>query len=296
MCWIPSIGAKRYHAGARYESGVAREVVFPMGNGRISRTMPPVIHRYPADSRLRVAGFTLIELLAVVGLMLVLLTFLGPAIAGMKGAGDLTKAAYEIKGLLDQARAYAVANNTYVFVGFAEVSAAVNASVIPQTAGFGRIAAVVIASNDGTWSGAVSSGTIQVASVGVIGKLQRWENLHFAALADTALSGGMANRFKVDPCFEMGNTAWVQATSPVFYWPLQGTANQYAFKKVVVFDPQGVARNIVDPSATGAASMVSCFEIGLIPTNGATVSEKLPTNLAALQIDGVTGATRIFRP
>src|SRR5262245_32294784 len=66
------------------------------------------------------AAFTLVELLIVVGIIGLLLVLLGPAFTTIKGGRDVTSAAYTIKGVLDTARTYAKANNTYTWVGFYE--------------------------------------------------------------------------------------------------------------------------------------------------------------------------------
>src|SRR5205814_4328762 len=66
------------------------------------------------------SGFTLIELLVVIGIIILLTALLTPAFTNLKSAGDVTSAAYSIKGVLDQARAYAMANNTYTWVGLYE--------------------------------------------------------------------------------------------------------------------------------------------------------------------------------
>src|SRR6266513_5623120 len=66
------------------------------------------------------SGFTLIELLVVIGVMILLTALLTPAFTNLKSAGDVTSAAYTIKGVLEQARTYAKANNTYAWVGFYE--------------------------------------------------------------------------------------------------------------------------------------------------------------------------------
>src|SRR4029453_1661569 len=63
---------------------------------------------------LREGGFTLIELLVVMGIITLLMVLIAPAFTNMKSAGDVTSAAYGIKGVLDKARTYAMENNTYV--------------------------------------------------------------------------------------------------------------------------------------------------------------------------------------
>ena len=67
-----------------------------------------------------IRGFTLLELLIVVGIMGLLLVLIAPAFTTIKGGTDVTSAAYTIKGVLDTARTYAKANNTYTWVGFFE--------------------------------------------------------------------------------------------------------------------------------------------------------------------------------
>ena len=64
------------------------------------------------------AGFTLLELLIVVGIIGLLLVLIAPAFTTIKGGSDVTNAAYTIKGVLDTARTYAKANNTYTWVNF----------------------------------------------------------------------------------------------------------------------------------------------------------------------------------
>ncbi len=75
--------------------------------------------RYPENIR----GFTLVELLIVVGIIALLLVLMAPAFTYIKGGTDVTSAAYTIKGVLDTARTYAKANNTYTWVGFFEEDA-----------------------------------------------------------------------------------------------------------------------------------------------------------------------------
>ena len=70
--------------------------------------------------RERASAFTLLELLIVVGIIGLLMVLIAPAFTTIKGGTDVTSAAYTIKGVLDTARTYAKANNTYTWVGFYE--------------------------------------------------------------------------------------------------------------------------------------------------------------------------------
>src|SRR5712675_2881484 len=90
------------------------------------------------SQRERASAFTLLELLIVVSIIALLLVLLAPAFTTIKGGTDVTSAAYTIKGVLDTARTYAKANNTYVWVGFYEEDAS-QASTNQATPGNGRI-------------------------------------------------------------------------------------------------------------------------------------------------------------
>src|SRR5581483_1965851 len=141
------------------------------------------------------AAFTLLELLIVIGIIALLLVLLVPAFTTIKSGTDMTSTLYGIQGLLENARTYAKANHTYVFVGFAEVDASVDPSVSPQVAGNGRVAVAVIASKDGTrhfqyltsgqgtdWQSNYadpSKPEYRGGHLVALRKLERFENLHF---------------------------------------------------------------------------------------------------------------------
>src|SRR5262249_2895220 len=103
-----------------------------------------------SSQRERASAFTLVELLIVIGIIGVLLVLIAPAFTSIKSGTDVTSAAYTIKAVLDTARTYAKANNTFVWVGFEEVDVSQNPSVSPQINGRGRLAIAIVASKDGT--------------------------------------------------------------------------------------------------------------------------------------------------
>src|SRR5207247_7234464 len=116
------------------------------------------LQRVDRSTLQRRAGFTLLELLIVVGIIGLLLVLIAPAFTTIKGGGDVTSAAYTIKGALDTARTYAKANNTYTWVGFYEEDMS-QSSVVPApdprcTGCIGRLVLSIVASKDGTNLGA----------------------------------------------------------------------------------------------------------------------------------------------
>src|SRR5213593_3801354 len=99
------------------------------------------------------AAFTLIELMIVVGIIAVLLVLIAPAFTNIKSGTDVTGAAYTIKGVLDTARTYAKANNTYTWVGFYEEDVSqpsIAHGTDPCTGCIGRLVMSIVASKDGT--------------------------------------------------------------------------------------------------------------------------------------------------
>src|SRR6476469_6179666 len=134
-----------------------------------------------------VRGFTLLELLVVVGIIGLLLVLIAPAFTTIKGGTDVTSAAYTIQGVLDTARTYAKANNTYTWVGFFEEDAS-----NPPLAGVGRIVMSIVASKDGTMiynptnlgQQNLTSGLVQV------GKLTKIDNMHLWTHTDAPSGAG----------------------------------------------------------------------------------------------------------
>jgi hypothetical protein len=92
--------------------------------------------------------------------------------------------------------------------------------------------------------------------------------------------------------YMIGNKASASVTP--FDWPLGKAlgAGQYSFTKVINFDPQGAARVQL---GTNQDFMPWYMEIGLIPSRGNIVASNL-SNVAAIQIEGITGATHLYRP
>jgi prepilin-type N-terminal cleavage/methylation domain-containing protein len=267
--------------------------------------------------RERVSAFTLIELLVVMAIIAILLALIAPAFTSMKSSGDFNNAVYGIQGLLENARTYAKANRTYVFVGFTEVNSSVDASASPQVAGVGRVAVAIVASKDGTrqfnyatscqgsdWTANYSNGAQLVA----IGKLQRYENLHFlvdfGSWAPSAHPNSKMARYQPPGgtnIYTLGSQTPPNPPSVTpFTWPLGSPLDsgyQYRFDRVIYFDPTGIARIA---NRTNADEIAHVMEIDLQPTHG-TIVPPNPTNQdvenhAVIQLGTTDGAVRVYRP
>src|SRR5207244_2414716 len=99
-----------------------------------------------SSQRERLGAFTLLELLVVIAIIAILMVLIAPAFTNIKTGNDVTTAAYTIKGVLDQARTYAMANNTYTWVGFYEENTVNPASPNSSTPAIGRVILSVVAS------------------------------------------------------------------------------------------------------------------------------------------------------
>jgi len=242
-------------------------------------SIPTVISLPVPRKRCRLGGFTLIELLTVISIILLVARFMIPAFIGLNGAGDFTSALDTVSGTLEQARAFAMAKNTFVFVGITEVDSSVSGSS-PQTGGTGQIVMSVVSSKDGTCMTSGSGWSPDSAHLWQVSKAIRIQNAHLQPVPVT--SGNLARPVS-DALIESGS-----ATPFPFAYPLSGTAG-YNFTNVIQFSPQGAATLVqsVNPHY---------IELGIYQTHGTAVSSVQQAKYAAIQIDGVSGAVRTFRP
>ncbi len=272
----------------------------------------------PAASRavaLSEGAFTLLELLIVVGIVAILMVLIAPAFTTIKGGTDVTSAAYTIKGVLDTARTYAKANNTYTWVGFYEEDVS-QPSVIPApfpqcTGCVGRLVMSVVASKDGTnVYGSTGAATIDATRLTQVGKLIKIENVHVPLFAlGTGSTGDTFDaRPSPSPASDANNSRFgeLNAASPNtaplttphnFQYPVASPAPaaQYTFSRLLEFTPRGESRVI------GDSAIRRVVEIGLIQTHGNVAPTPTPSagnyvgNVVAVQINGFAGDVRIYR-
>lgn len=213
----------------------------------------------------------------------------------MSGASSLNKSTSVIANLLAQARAYAMGNNTYVYVGFLEASS-------PQapSSNTGLIVAAIVASQDGTRPYQNTPGLIPGSDLIAVSKLTYFDNLHMASAGSLSTSGNMARPSAANSTGFVDLSSSSVSTTVSFQWPLTGIP-LYTFggtggttgNNVVEIDPQGVAR--IQTGNTYSSTIPSYIEIGLLPTHGGTVNTT-SANQAAIQIDGMTGAVSTYQP
>jgi type II secretory pathway pseudopilin PulG len=243
----------------------------------------------------------LLELLIVVGIIGLLLVLIAPAFTTIKGGTDVTSAAYTIKGVLDTARTYAKANNTYAWVGFFEEDTSLP-STTPVPAGIGRVVMSIVASKDGTiaYDPANLGQQNLTTKLSQVGKLTKIDNVHLWTHADTPLGTGSTfdTRPNVASTYCVGDTSPSNSTTP-FQYPLGNPAPdaQYTFVKAVQFSPRGEARinNSTANSGVEVFPLQRAAEIAIEPTHGATAPASVPANVVAIQFTGIGGDVKIYR-
>ena len=242
---------------------------------------------------LREGGFTLLEVLAVIGIIGIFLVAVAPALTTIKTAGDVTSAAFTIKDALEQARTYAMAHNTYVWIGFYEEPAG-QPSTNPATPGTGRIVISTIASADGTTVyNPRNLAAIDPTRVAQLNKLVKVEGTHLATFPD---GSGTGDTFDSRPAAiyetaKIGDTTPPNPSLTPFQYPVgnPAPAAQYTFVKAVEFSPRGEAR-INNRNYT----LKTVAEIGLQPTHGTDVDVN-SRNLIVIQFGALGGDLKIYR-
>ncbi len=233
------------------------------------------MNRFPTTSTASKRGaFTLIELLTVMAIVAILAGASLPAISSLSRSNNLNGSLSELAGLLSQARQYAVAQRTYVWVALRENTDN------PQEP---SIDVALLASKTGMqpsspWAdqGVVPSDTISL--------LIRPKTLKQVRLEEA----GTFNRQQIadlpaQP--QVGSDNSPSDGSASFTVRLPGTSKNVNFDRVVQFLPDGEARV--------ADSPIDVVEMGVRSMRGSSADQN---NIAVLRINGLTGQTRVYRP
>ena len=232
--------------------------------------------RTPPPRRGPRTAFTLIELLVVIAIMSVILgtTLLGTR--GFSSSGRFTGAVSQVAGILNEAHAYAMAQNTYVWVAFYTNAPSAGS---PATLYVGAYA-----SNDGTdpinWNsltvGPDLPYTVNSTTLSPISRL----------LASTSTQLSPVGTTYKNPPNPSAGVPLDPATSPIFQTSLSvnGVKTTLSSIGVIQFTPSGGAN--VSPSPASAVG------VGLQPLKGPGVPD--PSNLATLWISGLTGLVTVY--
>jgi type II secretory pathway pseudopilin PulG len=219
------------------------------------------------------------ELLTVISIISILLVLLAPAFTTRKSADDMNNAVYTIGGMLEQARTYAKANNTYAWIGFA---GSIGSTVT------GQVKVAIVASKDGTnlWT---AHDSLPAASLVQVGKMMTLDNAHIGDTG-TPVPNGTEFESRPTPPPINGNQYKLALASNSKY---QFTAQQTDFAKWIQFNPRGEALINGKTTSNIVLNIVNYVEIGVLPTHGTSLAATI--NLAAIEISGYGGNVRVYR-
>ena len=244
------------------------------------------------------------------GIIVLLTVLVVPALTNLKGAGDITTAAETITGTLAQARTYAMANNTYTWVGFYEeaASSATAPAATPPYPGKGRLLLATIRSLDGTsiFDDTDSSAVLPTTRIAQVGKLVKIEGVHVTDIGappsptpnPTPPPNSLAGRSDWPYIYAAGGNAdhfnriSSDSDDKTKFWFI---AQGYTFYKTVRFSPRGEA------NLNSTYSLKIAAELGLVPTHGNAAPTAPPSggrysgNVVAIQFSGVGGNFKIYR-
>jgi prepilin-type N-terminal cleavage/methylation domain-containing protein len=251
-------------------------------------------------------AFTLVELLVVVAILSTLMVLAIPPFINRKSADEITNAAYSIKAVLEQARTYAKANNTYTWVGFYEedATAASPTNAAPPYPGKGRVVLATVASSDGTTNCQDSASStanripLVASKIHQLGRLVKIDNIHLTDIggpSSTASPAGTSVDDRPDFPYTWGAPDDYQnrISSDDVHAPFNQSlypfvAQGYTFYKTIRFSPRGEA------NINSTYNLRRLGEIGLRPTHG-TIVDTNSTNVAAIQFSGITGDVKVYR-
>lgn len=214
------------------------------------------------------SGFTLVELLTVIAILVILAGLTVPAASSLLRSQSFNQTLATLNGTLDQARQYAIAQNTYVWVAFAQTG--------------NQLDVAVVASPDGTdtttnWTGSPAAGS---PSLIPIAKLQM---LNLTTLVSPNGTGTSRTVVPATPPTSVGQPLNNLVS---FTMNLPGQSSPTTFNYALQFTPSGEAR-VVD------GVPVDFVEFAVQPEKGPGVVDA--RDGAAIQVNGLTGQARVYR-
>jgi len=241
-------------------------------------------------------GFTLVELLVVVAIAAILIAVSIPSFENH--SSGFSRSLSEIMEIMEQARSYAVAENTYVWVAFYPLDPSQLAGAAKDSSG-DQLFIAVFASDGGnnpfSWTDASSHSIpyTDPATGTAVFLLDRIQLFRQIRLWPQGGSGG--GYYNIGSIPASAPAPAPASPTPVFSVraPLANSlllsaqpvpANHSAIA-VIAFNPRG--------SALASGSLAASIGLDFQPMKSAAVADS--ANLATLRIDGLTGIATLYR-
>ncbi len=227
------------------------------------------------------------ELLVVIAIVALMATAGGPAVTALVSSGGANENLNQLSGILEQARQYAVSQNTYVWVAF-----------YPQTVnGVKQVSVAVIASTDGTdpasnngvnWQTYSYGNLTPNGSLALVNKIVTLKQVSLQNAATyTSSTTPKVSSLPLNPAVTSSNGVATNTSGNGFFQiQLPGPANTspVAFSQAIQFTPSGQAQN--------SSSPVGVIDLDILPQKGNVDNLN---SVAVLRINGLTGETALYR-
>ncbi len=225
-------------------------------------------HSFSSNRSHCLLGFSLMELLAAIAIISILAVASQPALSGIMGSRNLSRAAGDVASCLEFARSEAIAKNTFVWVGFTNLS----------QNGTSNLALSIVASRDG-------SPTSSAANLAPLQRNLRFENIRLATDAEASACGSPLRSLTSDAA---GQSAVLNPMSRGGRTSADFTAAQMTFGNTITFTPQGEALLTGNPtSSTPLDPFVGVYLQKMRGDSGSA-------DLAPLLINGASGQVRLI--
>jgi prepilin-type N-terminal cleavage/methylation domain-containing protein len=230
-----------------------------------------LMHLSMSSSHSQKKGFTLVELLTVISIMAVMAAISIPSVFSLTSSGKMNQTTSELGGILEQARQYAAAQNTYVWVTFNTQT----------TNNIDLLTVAVVASTDGT-DPTITSSTATVPSTGLnlISKIRTFQQVQLKTAGTFP-----ANQVASLPTTPVTGAPNALSGSDTFNVQIPGNTTTSAFTQSIEFTPSGEARNTSSP--------IDIIEFGLEPAVNSSIPN--PLNVAVVRVNGITGQAIVYR-
>lgn len=223
-------------------------------------------HRLSTSTQANTRGFSLVEMLTVLAIVGILSAISVPAIQSINQGSDAANATIKLTTFLDQARQYATANNTYVYI-----------SVLSDTS-TNDVRVAAVASKDGT----------DVASTLSLGNNADLLSRVLVLKGMTTANKDAVSITTIPRPNPVDSVAVIdEATGAPATVTIGSGANQKTYPVSFWFGPQGTASsNAVPPTR---------LEMAIVPESK-TQNGSFDSNWASvIQISGLTGTIQVYR-